>query len=139
MTTETFELEGNDARTYFENDDDIVIQKGDRVIIELDHEKEVATWMIVPEGENPSNFVPMDDDHEGVVLWLYEHDYHSEAIVATRKSQVGMPTFVGGDQERKDILELDEMPDSILKTNFGYTDAGIENLRKNAKAIREGA
>lgn len=50
-----------------------------------------------------------------------------------------MPSFtpVLGDQERKDILGLDELPDSILKANFGYTDAGIENLRQNAKDIRE--
>jgi hypothetical protein len=139
MTTETFELEGNDARTYFETDDDIVIQKGDRVIIEIDHEKEVATWMIVPEGENPSNFVPTDDDYEGVVLWLYEHDYQSGAVVAARKSQVGMPVFVGGDQERKDILELDELSDAALKANFGYTEAGIDNLRSNAEVVRGGA
>lgn len=139
METETFELTGNDARNYFETDDDIVIQKGDKVIIELDHRKEVATWMIVPEGENPSNYVPTDDDYAGVVLWLYEHDYHSDAVVAARKSQVGMPRFVGGDQERKDILELDELSDAALKANFGYTDAGIENLRQNAKDIREGA
>lgn len=51
-----------------------------------------------------------------------------------------MPTFTPrfGDQERKDILELDELSDVSLKANFGYTDAGIENLRQNAKDIRDG-
>ena len=38
---------------------------------------------------------------------------------------------------RKDILELDELPDDYLKANFGYTDAGIENLRDQAKQIRK--
>jgi hypothetical protein len=52
-----------------------------------------------------------------------------------------MPSFtpVFGDQERKDILELDELSDAVLKANFGYTDAGIETLRDNAKFIREEA
>lgn len=31
---------------------------------------------------------------------------------------------------RKDILELDELSDDCLKANFGYTVAGIENLRE---------
>lgn len=38
----------------------------------------------------------------------------------------------------KDLLELDDLSDACLKANFGYTDAGIENLRQNAKDIREG-
>ncbi|MFA5377753.1 MAG: hypothetical protein WC455_18530 [Dehalococcoidia bacterium] len=38
---------------------------------------------------------------------------------------------------RTDILELDELSDACLKTNFGYTDAGIENLRDQAKEIRK--
>ena len=38
---------------------------------------------------------------------------------------------------RKDIIELDELSDACLKANFGYTDAGIENLRDQAKEIRE--
>jgi hypothetical protein len=38
---------------------------------------------------------------------------------------------------RKDILELDELSDDCLKANFGYTDAGIENLRDQAKEIRK--
>ena len=38
---------------------------------------------------------------------------------------------------RKDILELDELSDDCLKANFGYTDAGIENLRDRAKEIRK--
>jgi len=38
---------------------------------------------------------------------------------------------------RKDILELDELSDAALKANFGYTDAGIENLRDQAKEIRK--
>ena len=52
-----------------------------------------------------------------------------------------MPSFTAtlGDHERKDILELDELSDAALKANFGYSDAGIENLRQNAKDIREGA
>ena len=41
-----------------------------------------------------------------------------------------------GDQERKDILELDELGDDVLKCNFGYGNAGIENLRENAREIR---
>ena len=49
-----------------------------------------------------------------------------------------MTTIVEEDQERKDILELDELSDAALKHNFGYGDAGIENLRSNAKAIRAG-
>jgi hypothetical protein len=38
---------------------------------------------------------------------------------------------------RKDILELDELSDACLKANFGYTDAGIENLREQAKEVRK--
>lgn len=38
---------------------------------------------------------------------------------------------------RKDIIELDELSDACLKVNFGYTDAGIENLRDQAKEIRK--
>jgi hypothetical protein len=41
--------------------------------------------------------------------------------------------FVGN---RKDVLELDELSDDCLKANFGYTAAGIENLRDQAKMIR---
>lgn len=48
-----------------------------------------------------------------------------------------MTTYLFGDQERKDILELDALSDECLKANFGYTDAGIENLRENAREIRE--
>ena len=43
-------------------------------------------------------------------------------------------TLVGN---RKDILELDELTDDCLKANFGYTVAGIENLRDQAKEIRK--
>lgn len=88
--TEKFELEGNDRQAYFEHDDEIVVGKGDRVVIELDHEKESAAWMIVPDGQNEAIYVPTDDDYDGVVAWLNEHDYRSDAIVARRKSQVGM-------------------------------------------------
>ena len=38
---------------------------------------------------------------------------------------------------RKDILELDELSNDCLKANFGYTVAGIENLREQAKQIRK--
>lgn len=38
---------------------------------------------------------------------------------------------------RKDILELDELSDACLKANFGYTDAGIENLREQAEEVRK--
>jgi hypothetical protein len=38
---------------------------------------------------------------------------------------------------RKDILELDELSNDCLKANFGYTKAGIENLRDQAKQIRK--
>ena len=38
---------------------------------------------------------------------------------------------------RKDIIELDELTDDCLKANFGYTDAGIENLRDQAEQIRK--
>lgn len=38
---------------------------------------------------------------------------------------------------RKDILELDELSDAALKANFGYTDAGIENLREQAEQVRK--
>ena len=38
---------------------------------------------------------------------------------------------------RKDILELDELSDDCLKVNFGYIDAGIENLRDQVKEIRK--
>ena len=41
------------------------------------------------------------------------------------------------DTEKKDILELDALSDEVLAHNFGYGPAGIENLRDNAKAIRE--
>ena len=38
---------------------------------------------------------------------------------------------------RKDILELDELSNDCLKANFGYTKAGIENLRDQANEIRK--
>ena len=38
---------------------------------------------------------------------------------------------------RKDIIELDELTDDCLKANFGYTDAGIENLRDQANGVRK--
>ena len=38
---------------------------------------------------------------------------------------------------KKDILELDELSDDCLKANFGYTDAGIENLRDQANEVRK--
>jgi hypothetical protein len=37
----------------------------------------------------------------------------------------------------KDLLELDELSDAALKHNFGYTDAGIETLRTDAKQARD--
>ena len=43
-------------------------------------------------------------------------------------------SFVGN---RKDVLELDELSDAALKANFGYTEAGIENLREQAEQIRK--
>jgi len=46
-------------------------------------------------------------------------------------------TMMFGDQERKDILELDALSDDALKYNFGYGAAGIENLREDAKEIRK--
>lgn len=53
---ETIRLTGNDAVEYFELDPDIELNEGDRVYVELDHSKRVATWMVVPEGENPANY-----------------------------------------------------------------------------------
>ena len=47
-----------------------------------------------------------------------------------------MTTMIFGDQERKDILELDALSDDALKYNFGYGEAGIKNLRDNAEEIR---
>ena len=38
---------------------------------------------------------------------------------------------------RKDILELDELSNDYLKANFGYTVAGIENLRDQANEVRK--
>lgn len=92
METETFELTWKDARDYFENDPENQDQlgKGDRVIVTLHHEKEDATWMVVPEGENPGNFVSGEDDYEGAVLFLVEHDFMSEDLVAARKAQLGL-------------------------------------------------
>ena len=49
-----------------------------------------------------------------------------------------MTTYVLGNQERQDIIELDMLSDDALKYNFGYTNAGIENLREQAKELREG-
>jgi hypothetical protein len=37
----------------------------------------------------------------------------------------------------KDLLELDELSNDCLKATFGYTDAGIETLRAEAKQARE--
>jgi len=45
--------------------------------------------------------------------------------------------FYGGDQEKKDILEMDALSDEALKANFGYGDAGIDNLRRDARQIRK--
>jgi hypothetical protein len=92
METETFELTGKDVRDYFENDPENQdqLEKGDRVIVTLYHERKAATWMVVPEGENPGNFVSEEDDYEGVVLFLVEHDFTSEDLVAARKAQLGL-------------------------------------------------
>jgi hypothetical protein len=90
MNNEVFELEGPDRHEYFKHDDDIVIRSGDHVIIELLHDREAATWMIVPAGENPANYVAQEDDYDGVVAWLNEHDYRSEAITARRNAQLGL-------------------------------------------------
>jgi hypothetical protein len=35
------------------------------------------------------------------------------------------------------MTEVDARSDEVLKANFGYSDAGIENLKQNAKDIRE--
>jgi len=40
-------------------------------------------------------------------------------------------------ETKKDIIELDELSNDCLKANFGYTDAGIENLRDQAEQIRK--
>lgn len=92
MENETFELTGKDARDYFENDPENQdqLEKGDRVIVTLHHNKKAATWMVVPEGENHSNYVPEEDDYDGVVLFLVEHDYTSDGITAARKAQLGI-------------------------------------------------
>lgn len=135
--TETFELETVDAIAYFENDEDIVICEGDRVIIELNHELRSATYIVVPENCCESNFEPTEDDYDGVILFLIEHDYKSEAVIAARKDQLGLYTPTFGDQEATDILELDELSDECLKGNFGYTEAAISNLRDNAEYIRQ--
>lgn len=90
MTTETFKLFGNDAKKYVELDPDIELQDGDRVYVELDHVKRVATWMVVPEGENPANYVPQEDDYGAVVAWLIEHDYDSPSLRAARRAQLGI-------------------------------------------------
>lgn len=87
QTTETFNLEGNDRKAYFEHDDDICILKGDQVIITLHHDKEAATYQIVPEGENVGNFPTEEDDYSGVIAWLIEHDYTSDELIAARKAQ----------------------------------------------------
>lgn len=92
MENETFELTGKDARDYFENDPENQdqLEKGCRVIVALYHEKQAATWMVVPGGENPSNYGPEEDDYDGVVAWLVEHDFTSDGIVAARKAQLGI-------------------------------------------------
>lgn len=89
-TQETIRLTGNDARAYFELDPDISLNEGDRVYVELDHVKRVATWMIVPEGENPANNYPEEDDYEAVVAWLIEHDYDSPDLREARRAQLGL-------------------------------------------------
>lgn len=38
---------------------------------------------------------------------------------------------------KKDIIELDELSNDCLKANFGYTVAGIENLRDQANEVRK--
>lgn len=87
---ETIRLTGNDAVEYFELDPDIELNEGDRVYVELDHSKRVATWMVVPEGENPANYVPQEDDYGAVVAWLIEHDYDSPSLRAARRAQLGI-------------------------------------------------
>ena len=83
-------MEGNDRKAYFEHDDDITIEEGDRVVITLYHDKEAATYQIVPEGENASNFPTEEDDYTGVVAWLIENDYTSDELIAARKAQLGI-------------------------------------------------
>jgi hypothetical protein len=87
---ETIRLTGNDAKGYFELDPDVELNDGDRVFVELDHTKKFVTWMIVPEGENPSNYVPQEDDYGAVVAWLIEHDYDSPSLRAARRAQLGI-------------------------------------------------
>jgi hypothetical protein len=92
MKQDQFELCGKDARDYFYNDPENQDQldKGGRVVVTLYHEKQAATWMVVPEGENPADFVSEEDDYEAVVAWLIEHDYVSPSLTAARKSQLGL-------------------------------------------------
>ena len=89
-SVETFELVGNDRIEYFEMNPDVEIEKGDRVILTLNHSEEWATYVVVPENDNPANFPATDDDYNGVILFLIEHDYSSEAVTAARKSQLGL-------------------------------------------------
>jgi len=90
MSTEIFELEGNDRKAYFEHDEDVWIESGDEVVITLYHDIEAATYQIVPEGENAANFPTEEDDYAGVVAWLIEHDYTSKELIAARKGQLGI-------------------------------------------------
>lgn len=92
MENETFELTGKDARDYFELDPENQdqLEKGDRVVVTLHHDKKAATWMVVPEDEKTSNFVTEEDDYDGVVLFLVEHDYVSDGLTAARKAQLGL-------------------------------------------------
>lgn len=89
-TVETFELCGNDKNEYFDEDDDIKIQYTDRVLVTLNYTKKVATWLLVPDGENPSNYVPTEDDYDGVINWLVEHGYSSEELIQARRNQLGL-------------------------------------------------
>lgn len=62
---------------YFATDADTLetIRPSDRLIIEVHRDSRYAAYMIVPEGENPGNCVPSDDDFRGVLEFLARNSY----------------------------------------------------------------
>lgn len=91
--TEMFVLRDEKARRYFEFDPDIEIGPGDRVFVEVNYRERWATSVVVPEGENPANYVSEDDDYDGVIRLLIELDYRTPKLIKARRDQLGLSLF----------------------------------------------
>lgn len=125
-----FELVGNDKKAYFENDDEVEVQSTDRVLVTLDYAKKAATWIVVPEGENPSNCVPQEDDYDGVINWLIEHDYDSPELIQARRDQLGL---IG--MSNMSEMSMEELDRRIDASYALFAQTGNKDFQKEGREL----